>query len=56
MLATQLTDGGLTPALHLEVIEAAGRMPELKSFVDKFKATQSSKGLFTRRSNGRRRR
>jgi len=47
MLATQLTDGGLTPALHLEVIEAATlrSTPELKSLVDKFKATQSSKGL-----------
>ena len=47
MLATQLTDGRLTSALHLEVIEAASlrNTSELKSLVDQFKAQQSGKGL-----------
>ncbi len=47
MLATQLADGSLTPALHLEVIEAATlrNTSELKSLVDQFKAQQSGKGL-----------
>jgi quinoprotein glucose dehydrogenase len=47
MLATQLADGKLSPALHLEVIEAATlrNTSELKSSVDQFKAQQSGKGL-----------
>jgi quinoprotein glucose dehydrogenase len=47
MLATQLVGGKLSPALHLEVIEAATlrNTSELKSLVDQFKAQQSGKGL-----------
>ena len=47
MLATQLADGNLTPALHLEVIEAATlrNTSELKSLIDQFKAQQGGKGL-----------
>jgi quinoprotein glucose dehydrogenase len=46
-LATPLADGTLSPALHLEVIEAATlrNTSELKSLVDQFKAKQSGKGL-----------
>lgn len=46
-LVMQLVEGRLTPALTLEVIDAATlrNLPELKSLLDQFKAKQSGKGL-----------
>ena len=46
MLANQLTNGSLTPALHIEVLDAATlrNTSELKTLVDQFKSQQSGKG------------
>lgn len=47
LLATQLADGSLAPALHLDVIEAAKmkNTSDLKNLVDQFNAMQTGKGL-----------